>query len=384
MQIEPPVSGEGMEASRSISTVEAQPYRPIPSTSRFTLERIVRWSLGLGAVLVLGWFLWYFANLVVYLLIGLLLAYLVRPLADRLQSLGLGRIPAIFVTFLLVFGTVSVLLTYLVPFIALQIRDLSRQVTPETIGNVAVSIEQGLSRYIPVEEGDIRDAVTEGVQTLFQGERITQIAGSMVGVFTDIFYAVLVIPFVMFFVLKDGAMMRRNLLKLVPNRYFEITLAIMEKIQSNIGRYFRGLLMQCISIALVASLLLSIAGLNYGVAVGIFAGLANTIPYFGPLMGFLAGGLVGIAQTGDFSLLVGVLIAMGLTQLADNLLFQPLIFSRAAQTHPLVILMVVLMGAKLAGIVGMLVAIPLTTIVRVTVDQVLWSLRNYRILQTTR
>ena len=384
MQIEPPVSGERIEETRTLSASETQSYRPLPSTSRFTIERIVRWSLGLGAILVLGWFLWYFANLVVYLLIGILLAYFVRPLADRLQSLGLGRITAIIITFLLVFGTVSVLLTYLVPFIAIQIRDLSRQVTPEAIGNVAVSIEQGVSRYIPVEEGDIRDAVTDGVQTLFKGERITQIAGSMVGVFTDIFYAVLVIPFVMFFVLKDGAMMRRNLLMLVPNRYFEITLAIMEKIQSNIGRYFRGLFMQCISIALVASLLLTIAGLNYGVAVGIFAGLANTIPYFGPLMGFLAGGLVGIAQTGDFSLLFGVLIAMGLTQLADNLFFQPLIFSRAAQTHPLVILMVVLMGAKLAGIVGMLVAIPLTTIVRVAVDQVLWSLRNYRILQATR
>ena len=75
---------------------------------------------------------------------------------------------------------------------------------------------------------------------------------------------------------------------------------------------------------------------------------------------------------------------MGLTQVADNVLFQPLIFSRAAQAHPLAILFVVLIGTQLGGIVGMLVAIPLTTIVRVMVQQILWSLRNYRILQTTR
>jgi len=129
--------------------------------------------------------------------------------------------------------------------------------------------------------------------------------------------------------------------------------------------------------------LLYVVGLNSALAVGIFAGLANTIPYFGPLMGLLAGALVGIAQTGDFSLLLGVLIAMGLTQIADNVLFQPLIFSRAAQAHPLVILFVVLIGAQLGGIVGMLIAIPLTTIVRVMVQQILWSLRNYRILQPT-
>ena len=128
---------------------------------------------------------------------------------------------------------------------------------------------------------------------------------------------------------------------------------------------------------------LTIAGLNSSLAVGLFAGLANTIPYFGPLMGLLAGALVGIAQTGDFSLLLGVLMAMGLTQIADNVLFQPLIFSRTAQAHPLVILFVVLIGAQLGGIIGMLIAIPFTTIVRVMVQQILWSLRNYRILQPT-
>jgi len=92
--------------------------------------------------------------------------------------------------------------------------------------------------------------------------------------------------------------------------------------------------------------------------------------------------LIGIAQTGDFSLVLGVVFAMGLTQIADNILFQPLIFSKAAQTHPLVILFVVLVGAQLAGIFGMLIAIPLATTVRVTAGQIIWSARNYRILRT--
>jgi predicted PurR-regulated permease PerM len=72
---------------------------------------------------------------------------------------------------------------------------------------------------------------------------------------------------------------------------------------------------------------------------------------------------------------------MALTQLADNVLLQPLIFSRAAQTHPLVILFVVLVGAQLGGLIGMLVAIPVTTTIRVVAEQLLWSLRNYRILR---
>jgi len=91
--------------------------------------------------------------------------------------------------------------------------------------------------------------------------------------------------------------------------------------------------------------------------------------------------VVAVVQTGDFALIFWVFLAMGATQLMDNVLFQPIIFSRAAQTHPLVILFVVLIFAQLGGIVGMIIAIPLLTTVRVLIQEVLWSLRTYRILE---
>lgn len=353
---------------------------PASPTSRWTWERVSRLAAGLGLLGVAAWLAWYFSSLVLYLIVGMVLAYLVRPLVDRLQGLGIGRIPAILVTFVLFFGGISLLVTYLVPFAGGQLNELSQLVSAEALGNAAEAIEEWLIQFIPLQKGEIQEAVATSIQMLFQGDRITQIASSLVSVFTDIFYAVLVIPFVMFFVLKDGTSLRRSLLHLVPNRYYEVTLAVVEKVETNVGRYFRGLLVQCVSIATVAAVALWFAGLEYAVAVGIFAGLANTIPYFGPLMGFIAGTLVGVAQTGNFSLVPGVLIAMSITQVADNVFFQPLIFSRAAQTHPLIILFVVLIGAQLAGIIGMLLAIPLMTILRVMAREVRWSLRNYQIL----
>lgn len=463
---EPPGRGDPYREYRS---------RPASAGSRFTVERFLWLLFGAAILGALGWLVWYFSTLIVYLLLGVLLAYILRPLVDRLQGGGLGRISAIVVTLVAVIGTISVLLTYLVPFMARQVSDLSQQVSFETVVQVTqvrsgspaaqaglrpgdevvsvagtpvegvealadalqnveegdtvqliarrngeqrvvtipveqvederappsveslgvavrpvmasetvVSIERRLRDVVPfMERGDLAGVVTSTFDTLFREDRLTQMASSVVGLFTDLFYAVLVIPFVMFFVLKDGKSIRRSMLRLVPNRYFEVTLAIIEKVETNLGRYFRGLLIQCVSIATVATILLSIVGLQYAVAVGIFTGLANTIPYFGPLMGFLAGTLVGIAQTGDFSLVLGVLVAMALTQVADNVFFQPIIFSRAAKAHPLIILLVVLVGAQLGGIVGMLVAIPLMTVIRVTVEQVLWSLRNYRTLQVS-
>ncbi len=363
------------------SPVYGYPQRPVRA-SRLTLDRVIRFLLGAAVVAVAAWLLWYFSNLVIYLLVGLLVAYLMAPIADRLQGLGLGRIAAILLTFLVVFGGIGVLIRYLIPFVGGQLADLSQQVSVETVSQVAASIEGYVGRFVPVEPGSIIEGLTRGFDALLQGDRIGQAVGSAVDLFTDIFYAVIVIPFVAFFILKDGVTIRHSLLRLVPNRYFEITLALGENIESTLGRYFRALLLQGLAVATVATLLLSVVGLKYALAVGIFTGLANTIPYFGPFMGFLAGTLVGIAQTGDFSLVFGVLVAMGLTQVTDNVIFQPFIFSRAAKAHPLVILLVVLMGAQLAGIVGMLVAIPLTTVLRVTVKQILWSLRNYRILRT--
>lgn len=368
--------------------VVAPPEPPAPgSSSSDLLERALRWIFVLAAGAAVAWVLWYFAGLVIYLVFGGILAYLLRPLVDRFQGLGLGRIPAILMTFALVFGAVAVLITSIAPFLARQVGDLSQLVSVEAAEDIARYLEDRLQAIIPLEEGVIEKNMREIARALVQGDlvrgqEVAETVSSVVSVFTNIFYAVLIVPFVTFFFLKDGAQIRRSVLSLVPNRYFEVTLAIIDKVETNIGRYFRALLLQCFSIAVVASSLLYLIGLNEALAVGIFTGLANTIPYFGPFLGFVAGTLVGVAQTGDFSLVPGVLIAMGLTQASDNVFFQPLIFSRAAQAHPMVILFVVLVGAQLAGIVGMLVAIPLATTVRVVVEQVLWSLRNYRIMRT--
>lgn len=392
----PPAEGDGVSNDAPppspAEQAEDPPVRPPrrieaePST--FALDRVVRFVMGAAALVAVGWVLWYFAGLVLYLAIGGILAYLLRPLVDRLQGLGLGRVPAILLGFVLVLGALGVVVTSIIPFVAQQVQELSQLVSVDAATDVAVYLEDRLRGIVPIEQGVIRENVRQMAESLVQGdlvrgERIAQTVSSVVTVFTNIVYAVIIVPFVTFFLLKDGMQIRRSLLSLVPNRYFEVTLAILDKVELNIGRYFQALVIQCTSIAVIASVLLWLVGLQSAIAVGIFTGVANTIPYFGPFLGFLCGAIVGIAQTGNLALVPGVAIAMILTQLADNVFLQPLIFSRAAKAHPLVILFVVLIGAQLGGIVGMLVAIPLTTTVRVIVEQLLWSLRNYRILRSS-
>ncbi len=363
----------------------AQSSGPDPSrasqVSRFTVDRVVRTVFAIAAIATAILLVWYFARLVVFLVVGVVLAYALRPFVDKIEGIGTGRIGAIVAAFVVFIGGLSILATYLVPFVGAQVKEVSQLVSVEQISAIAATVEERVGSFVPVKEGAVIDGVTRVFQTLFQEQGISRLMGSLVDIFANLFYAVIIIPFITFFFLKDGPRIRQGILQMVPNRYFEITMSVIEKVETNIGRYLQGLLAQWISIAALASILLYLVGLEYALAVGVFAGLANTIPYFGPLMGFVAGAVVGIVQTGDFSLLLGVLVAMGITQIADNIFFQPVIFSRVAHAHPLVILFVVLIGAQLGGIVGMLVAIPVTTTVRVMAQEILWSARNYRILR---
>ena len=371
---------------------EAPPERFRPRGSArggpaITLDRVVRFLLAVAASAALGWGLWYFAGIVLYLAVGGILAYLLRPLVERLQTLGLGRVAAILLSFVVLLGGVAVIVTSVVPFVTRQVQDLSQLITVDTAAYVANLVQSHVQPLVPLEPGLLEENVRQLAQSLLQGDlvegrQVAQTVSSVVAVFTNIVYAVVIVPFVSFFLLKDELKIRRSVLSLVPNRYLEVTLSILATVEANVGRYFRALLVQGTAVAAIASGLLWVVGVRGAIAIGIFTGLANTIPYFGPFLGFLAGTLVGIAQTGDVSLVPGVALAMALTQLADNVMLQPLIFSRAAQTHPLVILFVVLVGAQLGGLVGMLVAIPVTTTIRVVVEQLLWSFQNYQILRS--
>ena len=344
-------------------------------------DQVLRLLAALGVLAIGITITYYFFTLVLYLLLGLVASYIVRPLVDRIQGLGTPRVLAIMLSFGVIFSVTSLLLTYLVPILGARIGDFTQNITEDIVNSWAASLETNLRAIIPaIKEGALLEGISELTSGWFQEREVGQVLQALLGVFTDIFYALIIIPFVAFFFLRDGGEFWSKSLRLVPNRYFEVTLNLVEKIELNLGRYFKGLLLQTLAVSAVATFFLSFTGLKYPLVIGLFTGLANNIPYFGPLVGFIAGTLVGFGQTGDFSLIFGLAVAMGLTQLIDNAFFQPFIFSRAARLHPLVVLFVVLIGNELADVPGMLLAIPVTATIRVTVEQVFWSIRNYRIL----
>lgn len=350
---------------------------------RFTLERFFK-GLIYTILLVLVVLVFYrFSTLLIYGLIALIFSYILDPLVNRMQSSGMNRTLSIAIVISSVLLVIVWISTTILPNIGNQIAGLAGQLNIETAMAVAAQVELKILEAIPfVSEGFLTNNVPVIFEQLFYVDDVQQMVGNLVGVFTNIFTAVLIIPFATFFFLKDGSKLRRQFLKFVPNSYFETTMTIIDKIETGIGRHFKGVGLQSLIVALTSWILLSVAGLNNALSVGLAVGISNTIPYFGPIIGYLLSIIIAIFETGDFSLVLYCILAIMAVQILDNVVLQPAIFSKSADLHPLYILLFILMGAELAGIIGMLIAIPIATIIRVIITEISWSVKNYRVFKT--
>lgn len=347
-----------------------------------TLEKILKMTLVTAALAVIAVILYSYSNLVAYLIIALILSYILDPFVNRLQRMGLNRIVGISLTLSAVILIIVYISTNVFPLFLAEMVELTNNLTIRNIEMIAASIESRLiQQFAFIPENVIEDNIAAIVTELFDFGKLTTVVSDALGLFTNIFSAILVVPFAAFFFLKDGTKIRRDLLTLIPNKYFETSLTLIDKVEKRLGLYFRSVLAQSFLVAFSSWATLSVAGLENSLSVGISVGVANTIPYFGPIIGYILSVIISIIETGNFSLVLVCVIAIFIVQLLDNLVFQPFLFSRSADMHPVAILFIILIGAETAGILGMLVAIPIATVVKITINQVSWSLRNYQIFR---
>ena len=207
---------------------------------------------------------------------------------------------------------------------------------------------------------------------------------------TSAFVAIFAIVFISFFFLKEEGLFGRIICAFVPDKH-ELTLnKTMSEIKQLLSRYFVGLVIEMFGVALADFLglwLIARLDFSYAIGIGFIAGLLNVIPYVGPLIADVIGIVFGIILklgTGAgldvniwiFALII--LIIMLAAQLIDNFIYQPLIYSTSIKAHPLEIFIVLLMAGHIGGTVGMLVAIPAYTVVRVVAIRFFY---RYKIIQ---
>jgi predicted PurR-regulated permease PerM len=205
-------------------------------------------------------------------------------------------------------------------------------------------------------------------------EQVRQFFTSLAGFLGDVFIATFSISFISFFFLKEEGLLIGGILLFVPHQYEVGIRHVLLSIHYLLRRYFLGILIQTtlIGTLVTTGFIILGVGFNHAVIIGIFSGLMNIIPYLGPLIGAFFGSSVGILvylqlplHYAFLSFLGGIVLIYVTVQLIDNMVFQPLIFSNSVKAHPLEIFIVILSAGYLSGIVGMFLAIPVYTIVRV-------------------
>ena len=335
-------------------------------------------KIALLAALAVGLF-WVLASvpgIVTLVVLGALLAYLFDPLVNRLEARGLGRTLATVVVFV---GTLLVIATLLVlffPAVAAQARAIQTGFDVERARTVVEDLEVLLEvrlAALGVEDLDLMSNVQQVVVT-----NVDDLLNYVPGVLSLVTQLV-IIPFIMFFLLKDGRRIKKGFINLVPNRYFEFTLNVLHKTDVQLGNYLRGQLIASLVVALLSIVALWLLRVDYFVLIGLFAGLTNMIPYLGPIAGATVAALVSVITTGGFATVLPIIIAFVVIQAIDNAGVQPLVLARNVNLHPLLILLTLIIAGKFFGVLGLLLAVPATAVLKVFVQETFANLRRYRL-----
>ncbi|MBI2505440.1 MAG: AI-2E family transporter [Candidatus Latescibacteria bacterium] len=221
-------------------------------------------------------------------------------------------------------------------------------------------------------EGLVKDKGREMMNTL-----VGKSSAFMEGVFSGLALLVIV-PFAVFFFLKEGRRLTHELIELVPNAHFELCLNLIYQINGQIGGYLRGQMLETGIVALLSVVALSLIGLPNAIPIGLMAGMANMIPYLGPLIGGITASVVALSTGGGGTMVLYVIIAFAIIQMLDNLVVQPLIVAKSVDLHPMLVMLVVSIGSQLLGIMGMLIAVPLTGILKVSTQTIYRGIKGYR------
>ncbi len=333
----------------------------------------------LGALIV-----WYFLNIVAYILISAVLALIGRPMVELLGRVRLGkfRIPIslrALLSMLLIWGIVALFLWIFIPLLAVEVNNLS-SLDPQQL---LVSLEEPIKRIESLveqyhlgetENFTIESFLTEKAIDYFNVSFLSSIFSSFAAILGNIFVAFFSISFITFFFLRDEHLFAEGMLIAVPDKHVKAFKHAMNSTRHLLRRYFIGIFGQIFGIFTLVAIGQTLAGVGFrhSLLIALIAALFNVIPYIGPLIGSSIGILLGIATHLEMDFytqlmpLVGwMAIVFVIVQLIDNFVFQPLIFSNSVNAHPLEIFILLLIAGSLAGIAGMILAIPTYTVIRV-------------------
>ena len=322
-----------------------------------------------GALLVVIFF--YFSRRVLTpFFIAFALAYLLDPVTDRLESLKISRTFAVLVLMAGVFSLVTGIGLLIFPLLKLQAEHLVSNL-PDYIAIMQEWMYPLLGIVGEPEkiQGILnRELLKVGELPLKVISSITSILwGSVAGLFSFILLLanLVIIPVVMFYLLRDYDLINKKMLSFVPARSREQVLSLIKEIDEVLAGFVRGQLMVGLIMAGLYSIGLFFCGTPMSLFIGLLAGLASLVPYLGLVFGFVPAAILTFMQTQDWMLIFGVAGVFVVVQGLEGMIITPRIVGEKIGLHPVAIILAVLLGAEFFGLVGVIVSVPVAAALNV-------------------
>jgi len=358
------------------------------------MNRTLKTIVSIAAAIVFLLFVWYFSNIVFYILIAAVISVIGRPMVEffdklRIRKFQLPHAVSSLLALILMLVIFSALIGLFVPLIAQQARVISAIDT----GKLAAAFSQPLAfiegwmhQLSILQAGQsIEDALLQQIQSVVSVATFANVFNNLVSFTGSFFMGVFSVLFISFFFLKDERLLIDSFLLLIPEKHNQAAIHILQQSKHLLTRYFLGLCMELGAMVTLLTLGLTIFGIENALLIGFLGGLMNVIPYLGPLIGAVIGVLIGITgslASGVYSSILPLaLTILGMfagANLVDNILLQPVIYSNSVKAHPIEIFLVIIIAGSLFGITGMILAVPAYTVLRIIMREFFSEMRIVR------
>lgn len=340
-------------------------------------NRLLLWTI---LFLLIGGMLWAARHVLFPYILALVIAYLLLPVVNwldhhmpvRLRAWRLARSLAILLTYLLLFVLIVGIMAFFVPLIVDQIKvliekwpDLTRQV--EAWGTRGWGLYTDMIESIESISPRWRDTIESSLEDLASDLLIAVQNGLIATIRTvsstvSFLIGLIVIPFWLFYILHDESQVKKGMIQALPEQMRADVQCMASLIDDVLSAYIRGQLLLCLFVGTLATLSLLVIGVPFALILGVIAGVFEVLPYVGPILGAIPAILVALLSNPPSAIWVAV--AFFTIQQVENLLLVPRIAGQSVKLHPALVMVVLVIGNQLAGFWGMLVAVPITAIIR--------------------
>ena len=340
-----------------------------------TTAKILIWTAG---TIILLYLVYMLTEILIILALSILLAFIFAPFVALLEGKGFNRMTSTLIIFG-VFGFITYLsLSVIIPKLIFQMNQLVGALQGFSFDEEMKAIEASILRYLPfLDSGSISTRLESffSSQLINAVDSITEVLSSIVSVLA----VLIIVPFITFFLLKDSRRILQGILHTVPNKYFEMSYYVLKKVTLQLGLFVRAWIFDATFVGVMIGFGFYFIGVPNALPLGVIAGLGHLIPYFGPVIGGIPAIIVSIVQYGDLSQVPLILLVVLITYTFDNGFVQPSVFGKSVDMHPIVIILLIISGGILFGLMGMLLAVPVATVIKALSKEIYFATKNYRI-----